>query len=178
MFDYFASFPARDRRRSLRRATWFDTVNRSSILKPVIWPENAPRQRPHRSSRPISEAMPSRKNPSKPIQTETTMQYKTLVLQLLRGQFPEIHNRLKAARTLLPTIDLYSRELKTSHEIWKDFLSERKPGSDPSQIASESLEIALQELEDRLPSELPPEGSEPLTLDAAMAYLKARAGSE
>ena len=52
---------------------------------------------------------------------------------------------------------LYARELKTSHEAWKETLSQARPGSDPSQIASEALEMALKELEDRLPSASPPD---------------------
>ncbi len=104
-------------------------------------------------------------------------QYKTLVLQLIR-QYPQIHNHLKQTRTLLPTLDLYSRELKTSHEVWMDSLSERRPGSGPSQIASESLEFALSELAERLPAELPSDGSESLTLDEAIASLRDRTQPE
>jgi hypothetical protein len=98
-------------------------------------------------------------------------QYKTLTLQLLR-QHRQIYNHLKQTRKVPQTLDLYSRELKLSHEDWKDSLSESRAGSDPSQIASEALELALQDLEERL-SELPPDGSESLTLDdAAINYLR------
>ena len=47
-----------------------------------------------------------------------------------------------------------------------------QPSSDPHQIASEALEMALQELADRLPSESPPDANETLSLDAAMAFLR------
>jgi hypothetical protein len=99
------------------------------------------------------------------------MQYKTMVLELL--QLSEIYEQLRNQRMLLPMLDLYSSELKTRHEAWKERLSQAKPGSNPRQIASEALEMALKELEDRLTSGLPPRGSEPLSLDAAMAFVRA-----
>ncbi len=96
-------------------------------------------------------------------------QYKTLTLQMLRDNRP-IYQQLKQTRTLPQTLDHYSRELKRSHTGWKDSLSESRPGSEPSQIAAEALEFALQELEDRLQAE--PVDSESLTLDAAINYLR------
>ena len=43
-----------------------------------------------------------------------------------------------------------------------------RPGSDRNQIASEAFELALKEMEDRLPSASSQDGSEPQFLDAAM----------
>ena len=99
------------------------------------------------------------------------MQYKTIVLQLLQDR-PEIHDRLRKQQMLLSTLELYASQLKTRHETWKALLSQANPASDPSQIASEALEIALEELEDRLPSELPQQDSERLSLEAAMAFIR------
>jgi hypothetical protein len=104
---------------------------------------------------------------------ETTMQYKTMILELLR-QRPQMHDQLRKSRKLLPAMEFYAKELKTSHEAWKETLSEAKPGSDQSQIASEALEMALKEMEDRLPSASPEDGTEPLSLDAAMASIRNR----
>ncbi len=84
------------------------------------------------------------------------MQYKTIVLELLKQQ-TELHERLRSQRQLLTTLETYALELKASHEAWKETLSQAKPGSDPSQIASEALEMAIQELRDRLPCEAPPD---------------------
>ena len=53
---------------------------------------------------------------------------------------------------LLPAVERYARELKANHETWKERLSEVRPESDESQIASEALEFALKELEECLPS--------------------------
>jgi hypothetical protein len=98
------------------------------------------------------------------------MQYKTIVLELLKKQ-PELHEQLRLTRRLLPTLETCAKELKASHEIWKEALAEAKPGSDPSQIASEAMEMAVKELEDRLPSVLRQDDREPLSLDAAMASI-------
>ena len=99
------------------------------------------------------------------------MQYKTIILQLLE-QHPEIHDQLKRHRQMLPTMERYARELKTRHEAWKDRLFQEMPGSDESQIASEALELALKEVEDRLPTGSHPGDMEPLSLDAAMAFIR------
>ena len=63
-------------------------------------------------------------------------------------------------------------ELKASHEAWKEQLSQARPGSDPSQIASEAMELAMQDLRDRLPSASPRDETEPMSLDAAMNFLR------
>jgi len=98
------------------------------------------------------------------------MQYKTIVLELLQ-QKPEIHEQLRKDRKLLTTMEQFARDLKSSHEAWKETLSQERQGSDPSQIASEALEMALKELEDRLSAESLPNDSETLSLDAAMASI-------
>ena len=97
------------------------------------------------------------------------MQYKTIILELLQ-QRPQLHERLRKNRKLLPAMEIYARELKKSHQGWRELLSQLWPGSDQSQIVSEALEIALKELEDRLPSES--QENDGLTLDAAMAFVR------
>jgi hypothetical protein len=87
------------------------------------------------------------------------MQYKTIVLELLQ-EHPEIHKELQRNRTLLPTLEVYARDLRMSHEVWKERLSGVRPESDPNQIASEALEIALKELEEYLHSKSPPKAGE------------------
>ena len=98
------------------------------------------------------------------------MLYKTMILELLRER-PAIHDQLRSQRMLLPTLERLAIQLRTSHLTWKDLLSQAKPGSSESQIASEAREIALQELADSLPPACPPDADEPLSLDAAMAFL-------
>ena len=98
------------------------------------------------------------------------MQYKTIILEMLE-QRPQMREELRQSRKLLPTLELYASELKDSHEDWKERLLQAKPDSDPSQIASEAMELALKDLEDRLPSESNQDESETLSLDQAMAHI-------
>ncbi len=98
------------------------------------------------------------------------MHYQTIVLELLKER-PQMHDQLKRNRLLLPTMKRYAVELKTRHEAWKEQLSQAQPGSDPSQIASEAMEYAVQELVDCLPPVSPPDDDDPISLEAAMAFL-------
>jgi len=97
------------------------------------------------------------------------MQYKTIVFELLQQQ-TELHEQLRITQRLMPTLESYASELKTSHEAWKETLSQAKPGSDPIQIASEALEMAIQEMEKRLHQAS--QAEEPLSHDEAMAYVR------
>lgn len=97
------------------------------------------------------------------------MQYKTIVHELLQQQ-TELHEQLRLTRRLLPTIEAQAKALKASHEHWKETLTQTRPGSDPSQIASEAMELAVKELEDRLQSAS--HNPEELSLDAAMAFIR------
>ncbi len=97
------------------------------------------------------------------------MLYKTIVLVLLK-QHTELHEQLRVTRRLLPTLEDWAKDLKTSHEAWKETLLQAKPGSDAIQISSDALEMALKELEDRMPSASPQDENE--TLDKAMAHVR------
>jgi hypothetical protein len=101
------------------------------------------------------------------------MHYKTIVLELLQ-QYPELHRELASRKTLLPTLERYAADLKALHDHWTQTLSRQRPQSAPSQIASEALELALQELRDALPAASAPndDSPEPLSLDAAMAHIR------
>jgi hypothetical protein len=99
------------------------------------------------------------------------MLYKTMVLEMLQ-QRPEMHDQLKQQRQLLAALELYANALKSRHDAWKERLWQARPESSESQVATEALELALQELEEALPSALPQDGSGSLSLDAAMAFLR------
>jgi len=99
------------------------------------------------------------------------MQYKTIIQEMLE-QRPQMHDQLRKDRKLLPTLEVCARELKTSHQAWTQVLSEAKPGSDPSQIASEALEMALGDMEQHLASASPQTENQRLTLDGAMAFVR------
>ena len=98
------------------------------------------------------------------------MQYKTIILEMLE-QRPRMREELRQNRKLLSTMEHFAAELKSSHEAWTERLQETRPGSDPSQIASEAMELALKDMEDRLPSESAQDETERLSLDGAMAHL-------
>lgn len=95
------------------------------------------------------------------------MHYKTIVLALLQ-QRTEMHEELRRSRKLLLALEYYARELKKSHEELIDLLS-AVPGYHPSQISSRAMELAIKELEDRLPPVTPGNGT--LDLDEAMAFI-------
>jgi len=97
------------------------------------------------------------------------MHYKTIVLEILRNR-PELHEKLRLSRTLLTTLNLYSSRLKANHEAWMDRLSRVKSGSERSQLASEALEIAVQEMEDSLGTSNFLLETEKLFLDGVMAF--------
>jgi hypothetical protein len=99
------------------------------------------------------------------------MKYKTIVLELLQQQ-TELHEQLRITRRLLPTLETCAKELKASHQAWEEILGQQWPGSDQSQIASEALELAIKELEGRLPSGSATGEEEAISLDKGMAYLR------
>lgn len=99
------------------------------------------------------------------------MMYKTIALELIQGQ-PELYERLPSGKRLLPTTEAYAIDLKKLHEAWEEQLDQARPGSDPSQIASEALEIAIAEFQERLPSASETGETEPVSLDAMMSYIR------
>jgi hypothetical protein len=102
---------------------------------------------------------------------EISMPYKTIVLELLRER-TELYEQVRLTHRLLPTLETCATELKASHESWKQVLAEAKPGSEPSQLASEAMEMALKELEDRLAPAVPGDEKAPLSLEKAMAFVQ------
>jgi hypothetical protein len=97
--------------------------------------------------------------------------YKTIALELIQEQ-PELYERLRSSKRLLPAMDAYAIDLKAIHEEWMNMIRHQSPDSDPSQIASETLEIAVLVLRGLLRSESEQSDAEPLSLDAAMTYLR------
>jgi hypothetical protein len=99
------------------------------------------------------------------------MQYKTIALELIQEN-EALYEQLRSSKMLTTAMDTYAAELKQSHESWKHQLSEKMPGNDERQIASEAMEMAVQELRDRLPSGSQAAEAGPLSLDAAMKSLR------
>ena len=101
------------------------------------------------------------------------MHYKTIVLGLL-DQSPSLYEELRVRRTMLQALDRYSTDLKARHDAWKSELAQARPETSPTQIASEALEMAIEELRDHLSaeSEIRSTSAETLSLDEAMAYIR------
>jgi hypothetical protein len=99
------------------------------------------------------------------------MQYKPIALELMREN-PELFEQLRSSKRLLPAMDACAIELKASHEAWKDQLGRARPRSDPSPIAAEAMELAIENLRASLPSGSPKDEGEPMSLDAAMSYIR------
>ena len=112
--------------------------------------------------------MPKPKTPFLLTTMETAMMYKTICLGLLE-QRPELYDQLQNSRQLLPTLNRLASELKTLHQAWIQELRATRPGSD-TQIASEAMELALRDLQDRLSADCETEALD--FLDSAMAFLR------
>lgn len=99
------------------------------------------------------------------------MQYKTIVLEMLQ-QRTQLYEQLRRERKLLTMTENYAQELKASHEAIRQDLQRANPDIASKMIASEAFEMALKELEDRLPSESAMDEPGELSLDGAMAFLR------
>ena len=88
------------------------------------------------------------------------MHYKTIVLELLQ-QDPALYSELQRSKTLLQTVEEHAIALRDMHLSWMGRLAQERPGSDPSQISSAALELALQELRDALPPASAPTAETP-----------------
>jgi hypothetical protein len=83
------------------------------------------------------------------------MQYKTIVLRLLEENHTT-YDQLRRERLALAALVHYSWELKARHQGWIEELRRASPKSDPSQISSQALELALRDLQADLPNESTP----------------------
>ena len=87
------------------------------------------------------------------------MHYKTIALELLQEN-PALHERLKASRTLLATMERRALELKGFHAARMEQLKQARPQSAPEQITSEALELAVEDLRASIADECSPNATE------------------
>ena len=97
--------------------------------------------------------------------------YKTIVLELLRDR-PALHEQLRASGTLQASMEQLAVAFRACHLERMKELAESRPGSDPAQISSEAMELAVKELQDSLPSESSDADTETFSLDQAMTFLQ------
>ncbi|HVX12068.1 MAG TPA: hypothetical protein VHC22_12880 [Pirellulales bacterium] len=96
--------------------------------------------------------------------------YKTIVLELLKDR-PTLHEQLRLSGTLLSKVNQLAVAFRACHLNRIREMAAARPGSDPAQLSSEALELALQELQDSLPPELLP-SEDTLSLDRAMTFVQ------
>jgi hypothetical protein len=99
------------------------------------------------------------------------MHYKTIIMEMINDQ-PELALQLRRKKQMLATIETYAMELKNRHQAWQEELSQMRPGSHSSQIASEALELAIEEIRERLASASATDEADAPSLEAAMGYLR------
>ena len=80
------------------------------------------------------------------------MHYKSIVLELIQDR-PEMYESLRSSKRLLTATEAYAVDLRTRHLELREAVALRHPGSSPEQVTIEALELAINELQDRLPSE-------------------------
>ena len=105
------------------------------------------------------------------------MQYKTIILELLRQQ-PQLHEQLRQSDTLLETLNEQALQLKARHLEWLAVLMEATPGSEPNQLTGAAFELARSEWEECLATDSLPVDFEPLSLDDAMKFLRRHSSPE
>jgi hypothetical protein len=99
------------------------------------------------------------------------MNYKTIVLKLLLER-PRACRRLKRDRLLFEAVNRYEARLKADHKAITQDLLQMRPNADPTQIASEALEIALKDLVETLPSASGQADDDHHSSDRMMAFLR------
>ena len=97
------------------------------------------------------------------------MQYKTIVLELIEVR-PELHHQLRSSNSLLSTVNRLAALLRGMHLARIDELRQTRPGSAEPQLSSEALELALEQLQESLPSSTDEEVT--LSLDEAMLFIR------
>jgi hypothetical protein len=102
------------------------------------------------------------------------MHYKTVVLELLQDQYPALHERLRTRRLLLQSLDEYAIELKARHDYWTTEFRQANPDRSAMQIASVAMEMAIEDLQERLSCDSPPSPNEAgaCSLEAAIASIR------
>lgn len=99
--------------------------------------------------------------------------YKTIVLELLQDR-PALYEQLRANTTLMESMEQLAVAFRACHLQRMKELAAVRPESDPSQLSSEAMELALNELEECLPPASSPDDdrTETFSLDQAIIFLQ------
>ena len=67
--------------------------------------------------------------------------YKTIVIEFLKEQHPDLHDRLRASRRLQRTVSAYAAYLKSKHVAWIDSFLPTAQWGDARQVGIQSLAL-------------------------------------
>ena len=84
------------------------------------------------------------------------MQYKTIILELIRQNEP-LHDRLCSNRSLLATVDRLAKQLKADHETYLNQMVTQEPAASRLAVAQQAFEMAMKETEEQLMAMTPAE---------------------
>lgn len=98
------------------------------------------------------------------------MRYQSIMLDLLECH-PNIQATLLDQRLTPAILTEMANHLQASHQFWIQELTRKRPGS-AEQIASEALELALDDLKQQFQARRTPSLDSTFSLDDAMAYLR------
>ena len=103
------------------------------------------------------------------------MHYKTIVHEL-PNQDPTLDEELRAERARLQAPDRSSTGLKAGHDFWTEQIARVRPHTAPDQMASVALEMAIEQLRNRLSAESQTSWIlvQPLSLEGARASIRRR----
>lgn len=96
------------------------------------------------------------------------MHYKTITLGLIE-QHPALHQQLMAKRALPQVLHQLATALARCHHDWITAL-QASLVSNPTQLSQMAMELAVQELQECLPSES--DELEPFPFEAAIAFIR------
>lgn len=105
------------------------------------------------------------------------MQYKTIILELIRQNQP-LHDRLKAERTLLPTMEDLATGLKMRHEQCLEEFRQARPNQAEISLRSQAFEIAVKEFEEALQSDSQADEARAPSLAGAMEFIRRHASAK
>ena len=84
------------------------------------------------------------------------MQYKTIILELIRQNEP-LHDRLRSNRSLLASADWLAAQLKADHETYLNEITMQEPTASRPAVTQQAFEMAIKEVEEQLMAMTPAE---------------------
>lgn len=96
------------------------------------------------------------------------MQYKTIILELIRQNEP-LHDRLCSQRNLLATVDRLAAQLKADHETYLNQMVTQEPAASRPAVSQQAFEMAIKEVQEQLTAMTPAEVTVPGAASTSVA---------